>query len=128
MSLIQLMVITIWITIVILGALWIIFRKILPYYKVSTSEISFAELLSVLNASINTELELWEKDIFNEKPNAVGTNSRYENCYIEISTHILDSLSPAFFLNMTKYLTEDAIVSMIGRRVKIFLNDHTSTI
>jgi len=128
MSLIQIIIVTVWVSIVIDITAWVIFRKILPPYRVSTSDISFSELLSVLNAAINTELELWEKDIFKEQPNAIGTNSRYENFYHEISMHIVETLSPSFFLNMSKYMTEEAVVSLIGRRVKIFLNDHTSTI
>ena len=128
MIVLRFIVISLWIAFLILGVSWIIFHEILPAYQITSSDASFEELLLVLNAAINTELDLWEKDVFKGQNNVVGTNSRYENYYYEITDHIISSLSPNYFLNMGKYITEDAVVSIIGRRVKIFLNDRTSTI
>lgn len=119
---------SIWIALLCLLSIWIIFRKILPKYKITSSEVSFEDLMIVLNATINTELELWEKDVFKNQDNSIGLNSRYENYYHEISMNIVKSLSPIYFENIGKYLTEDAVVSIIGRRIKIFLNEHVSSV
>lgn len=106
----------------------ILYKKIYPTYRTAISDVSFSDLLIVLNAVINTELEMWEKDVFKGKDNAVATNSRFENYYIEISHHIANSFSPIFYQNMSKYITEEEVISIIGRKVKEFLVNHTSTI
>lgn len=111
--------ISLWFFIWIVVLCFVIFEGILPKYHTITSEVSFQELLVALNAAINTELELWEKDVFNNKQ--ALTNSNFENYYIDISDHIIKSLSPIFFINMGKYITEDAVVAIIGRRTKEFL-------
>ena len=128
MIVLSVFLLSIWIALLCLLSIWIIFRKILPKYKITSSEVSFEDLMIVLNATINTELELWEKDVFKNQDNSIGLNSRYENYYHEISMNIVKSLSPIYFENIGKYLTEDAVVSIIGRRIKIFLNEHVSSV
>lgn len=128
MIVLSIFLLSIWIALLCLLSIWIIFRKILPKYKITSSEVSFEDLMIVLNATINTELELWEKDVFKNQDNSIGLNSRYENYYHEISMNIVKSLSPIYFENIGKYLTEDAVVSIIGRRIKIFLNEHVSSV
>lgn len=128
MFLLLFFIISLWIGILVLVCSFILFRKILPQYEIAVSDVSFEELLIVLNATINTELELWEKEVFKNKDNSIGLNSRYENYYHEISMKIVKSLSPTYFQNIEKYITEEAVISIIGRRVKMFLNDHVSSI
>lgn len=113
-----------WFFVWIIGLCYIIFGVIMPKYSTITSEVSFQELLLALNAAINTEIELWEKDVFVNK-HAI-TNSNFENYYIDISDHIIKSLSPVFFINMGKYITEDAVITIIGRRVKEYLSGKVS--
>ena len=108
-----------WVILLLLGSIIILFRFILPKYKITVAEVSFQELLLALNATIQTEIELWEKDVFVNKHSI--TNSNFENYYLDITEHIIKSLSPTFFISIGKYLTEDAVVSMIGRRVKEYL-------
>ena len=115
MIVLSFVVISLWIAFLILGVSWIIFREILPAYQIASSDASFEELLLVLNAAINTELDLWEKDVFKGQNNVVGTNSRYDNYYYEITDHIISSLSPNYFLNMGKYITEEAVVSNLSK-------------
>lgn len=128
MIVLKTIIISLWFAFVFLGITWVLFRWILPEYKITVSEVSFDELLLALNATINTELELWEKDVFREKTNVVATNSRYKNYYHEITTHIMDSLSPKFYANMEKYISQEAVASIVARRVRLFLNEHTSSI
>lgn len=113
-----------WFFVWIIGLCYIIFGVIMPKYRTITSEVSFQELLLALNAAINTEIELWEKDVFANKQ--AITNSNFENYYIDISDHIIKSLSPIFFINMGKYITEDAVITIIGRRVKEYLSGKVS--
>lgn len=118
-SLLIIMIVSIWFTLLILLSLYILYNKILPKYHTVVSDVSFQELLIALNAAINTELELWEKDVFVNTKSI--TNSNFDNYYEEITTHIIRSLSPIFFINMGKYITEDAVVTIIGRKTKEYL-------
>lgn len=120
MTLIEIMVLTGWIAILVSIILALFMKVLLPKYSIVASETTFQELLLALNASIQTEFDLWEKDVFANKQ--AITNSNFENYYIEITTHIINSLSPTFFLNISKYITEDAVVSMIGRKTKEYLS------
>lgn len=122
MIVLKFMLISVWICTLLLLVAWALFRKILPKYKISTSDVSFQELLLALNAAINTELELWKDDVFVDHK-GIATNSQYENYYSEISMTIVNSLSPTYFENMEKYISQQAVVSIIGRRVKNFLNE-----
>lgn len=115
---------TIFIATVILGAgvigtSYVVFLKILIKYRRITSDVSIQELLIILNSVIQTELELFDKDVFSTKGSL--TNSNFDNYYHEISRHIIDSLSPVFFENISKYMTEDAVITLIGRHVKEYL-------
>ena len=40
---------------------------------------------------------------------------------MEITNQIIKSLSPIFFVNIGKYISEEAVVSIIGRKTKEFL-------
>lgn len=115
----NIILITSWISLLILILSYIIFWHILPRYNTIKSEVSFQELLLALNAAIQTEFDLWEKDVFVNK-HAI-TNSNFENYYIEMTDHIIKSLSPIFFINIGKYITEDAVISIIGRKTKEYL-------
>ena len=113
------MILSVWIIGIILLGTYILFAKILIPYRLTVSEASFQELLLALNAAIQTELDLWEKDVFVNKGSI--TNSNFDNFYYEITDHIIKSLSPIFFKKMTQFISEDAIYSIIGRKVKEFL-------
>ena len=108
-----------WIAILIFLIIYVVFNRILIPYRLTVSDTTFQELLLALNAAIQTELDLWEKDVFANK-NAI-TNSNFENFYYEITDHIIKSLSPIFFKKMTQYISEDAIISIVGRKVKEYL-------
>lgn len=103
----------------IVSLCYVIFLKILTKYNKIVEHVSIQELLSMLNATIQTEFELFDKDVFSSK--GAITNSNFDNYYHEMSDHIIKSLSPIFYENLTKYMTEDAIYTLIGRRVKEYL-------
>ena len=111
--------IPVWFALVALLFFYILFRLILPKYKLTITESDFQELLIALNAAIQTEFDLWEKDVFVDKK--AITNSNFENFYIEITNHIIRSLSPIFFMNISRYISEDAVYSIIGRKTKEYL-------
>lgn len=119
MNLFELFLITTWIAICVIVVAYIICDKILCKYTLTTSSDSFQELVLTLNIAIQTELDLWEKDVFVDK-NAIS-NSNFENYYHEITTHILKSLSPIFFKKISQYITEDAVISIVGRKTKEYL-------
>ena len=118
MTLNILLIIT-WAAIVCTLVIFITFRFILPRYQMIKSDVTFQELLLALNAAIQTEFDLWEKDVFSNK-HAI-TNSNFENYYLEMTDRIIKSLSPIFFINIGKYITEEAVVSIIGRKTKEYL-------
>lgn len=119
MNLFELFLITTWIAICVIVVAYIICDKILCKYTLTTSSDSFQELVLTLNIAIQTELDLWEKDVFVDK-NAIS-NSNFENYYHEITEHILKSLSPIFFKKISQYITEDAVISIVGRKTKEYL-------
>ena len=119
MALIQVIIIPVWISTVFLITAYILYSKILIPYKLTISDAEFSELLIALNAAINTEFELWEKDVFTSKKSI--TNSNFDNYYHEMTNAIIQSLSPIFFKKMNQYITEEAIVSIIGRKTKEYL-------
>lgn len=119
MSVIDLIIISTWISICIIFIAYIVCDKILCKYTLIASQDSFQELIIALNIAVQTELDLWEKDVFVDK-NAI-TNSNFENYYHEITEHILKSLSPIFFKKMSQYITEEAIISIIARKTKEYL-------
>lgn len=122
-TMIMIMMITSWITFLIVTSFYIIFRKILPQYKLSLSNASLEDVIMTLNVTVNTEFELWEKDVFIDD-GGIANNSQYENFYNEISINILNSLSEAFYISAERYLTRDAIVTIVARQTKNFLNKH----
>lgn len=121
MNLLEILFIITWIAIIVVISCFIIFWGILPKYQTIKSDVSFQELLVALNAAIQTEFDLWEKDVFIDK-HAI-TNSNFENYYLEMTDHIIKSLSPIFFINIGKYITEDAVISIIGRKTKEYLTN-----
>lgn len=119
MNIYYIIFIPLWVLFISLIFFYVLYRKILPKYKMTVSEVSFQELLIALNAAIQTEFELWEKDVFVDKK--AITNSNFDNYYMEITNQIIKSLSPIFFVNIGKYISEEAVVSIIGRKTKEFL-------
>ena len=91
------------------------------FYKNRKTVESFPELIEILSVIVNSEVDLYERDIFeNNRP---ITNSNYDNFYKDMCDRIIRKISPDIWKALEKYITEEAIVSMIARRVKNYLND-----
>jgi hypothetical protein len=117
--LLYIIIVSVWIVGLFLLSAYTLFHKILIPYKLTVSETSFQELLIALNAAIQTEFDLFDKNVFIDK--TAITNSNFDNYYYELTDHIIKSLSPLFYKKMTQFITEDAIYTIIGRKVKEYL-------
>lgn len=117
------MILTTWITFLFLLCAYFLFRKILPKYKITVEKASLEDIIMTLNVTVNTEFELWEKDVFIDD-GGIANNSQYENFYNEISMNILNSLSDAYFDTAEKFIKKEAIITIVARQTKNFLNKH----
>lgn len=106
---------------VILITSFIFYKYIYTDFKIKSSKTDLSELLVILNAVINTELDLYERNIFSKK--GAITNSNFENFYNDIVNSIINSLSKDFFFRINFYIKEEAVVSIICRTVKIYLTE-----
>lgn len=88
------------------------------------SILSFESSLTVLQVIIETELNAYETDIFSTIGNI--TNQNFENYYNDITSKIIDNLSPDFIKNITLYISEDALYKIIARSVKKYLTEKIS--
>ena len=88
------------------------------------SMLSFESSLTVLQVIIETELNAYETDIFSTIGNI--TNQNFENYYKDITSKIIDNLSPDFIKNITLYISEDALYKIIARLVKKYLTEKIS--
>lgn len=120
---INFMILTTWVTFLFLLCTYLLFRKILPKYKITVAETSLEDIIMTLNVTVNTEFELWEKDVFVDD-GGIANNAQYENFYNEISMNILNSLSDAYFDTAEKFIKKEAIVTIVARQTKNFLNKH----
>ena len=94
---------------------------LLIFYRVKKpDEKSFLELVQILSLIINSEIDKYEKDIF--KDSGLMSNAVFENRYREITTIILDSISPSFMNQLTEYITEATVVRYVARSVKEYLS------
>ena len=94
-------------------------KYVLTPYRTQFLDHSFEELLIILNAAIQTEIDLFEKDVFQSKQ--AITNSNFDNYYQEMNTTIIRSLSPTFYIAIQRYLSYDTVITIIARKVKIYL-------
>lgn len=107
------------ITALIILTLYILIAHIMVEYKKKTATMTFPELLGVLSALIQLEIDRYEKDLFNN--NRTITNSNFDNFYNNLTHAILDGISPSFMKQMQIYITEDMITSYVARSVKQYL-------
>ncbi len=81
----------------------------------------FGTLMQILTATIKTELDLYEDDIFSNKGGI--TNSNFDNYYNDLCLRIINSLSKQFIDQLTQYITYETIVRYIARSVKKYLSE-----
>ena len=119
-------ILSIFISIIFLCTAFIFYKYIYSPHKVRTSNMSLPDLLVVLQTVINTELDLYEKNIFSTK--GALTNSNFENFYKDIVNSIINALSQDFFVRMSFFINQDAIVTIICRTVKDYLAEKVNTV
>ena len=97
-------------------------KKVLPYYKRYSANLSMSELLVSLNTIIENEINVYERSIFDGGRKIVN-NSQYNNYYKDLAERIIDDLSPEFFERVSFFMKKEAIVSLICRTVKDYLSE-----
>lgn len=109
-----------YILIILLLALFIFYKCIYTPHIVKSAPLSFTEMLAALNATINTEIDIYEKNIFSTK--GAITNANFDNFYNDITKSILDALSPSYYYHMSVYLKDTAVATIVCRKVKEYLS------
>lgn len=99
-----------------------IFKKVLPYYKRYSANLSMSELLVSLNTIIENEINVYERSIFDGGRKIIN-NAQYNNYYKDLAERIIDDLSPEFFERVSFFMKKEAIVSLICRTVKDYLSE-----
>lgn len=97
-------------------------KKVLPYYKRYSANLSMSELMVSLNTIIENEINVYERSIFDGGRKIVN-NSQYNNYYKDLAERIIDDLSPEFFERVSFFMKKEAIVSLICRTVKDYLSE-----
>lgn len=108
-----------YIVLLVLGGSFIFYRFIYAPYKYSLLNNDFEELITILNIIMNTQIDVYEKNVFSKRKGL--TNATYENYFREISIDIYNALPKKFFKKMESFLTEDAVMTLISRRVRDYL-------
>lgn len=93
-------------------------------YKLAISNSDFESLIAVLNVVVHTEIDAYEKNIFDTK--GAITPQNFENYYNDITHNIINSLSPNFYKKISEYMTTDAVIAYICRNVKEYLIKKTN--
>ena len=85
----------------------------------NTSSEEFVSNLAVLNAIIQTELDIYDNDIFERKGGL--NNQEFENYLASITKDIISKISDEFIKNMSRTWTREAIYEYVVRKVKAYL-------
>ena len=105
----------------LLLAAHVFYNYIYEHYKARNNYVDFEDALAVLKIIINTELDAYENDIFLSKGSI--TNSNFDNYYKDITTKIINNVSPILRDSLARYISEDMIYILIARAVKKFLTE-----
>ena len=108
-------------TLILLGASFIFYRYIYRWYKIRSYDVSYDELIGSLNAIINTELDIYTKNVFSKKGGL--NNANFENYYQDIIKHIYNGISKDLLTRLSFYLTEDEIITLIAKTTLTYLQD-----
>ena len=95
--------------------------KYFHYKKSEGLNISFEEAFTVLGVIIQSELQVYDTDVFLGRGGI--TNSNFETYYEDISKKIIAKISPDSIKELQHYITEDAIYIYVARRVRAYLTE-----
>ena len=79
----------------------------------------FLGLLTILSSQIQSELDTYDKDIFEKKGSI--TNNNFDSYYRDLTSRIISKISDNLIKELSFYYTEDAIYIFIGRSVRDYL-------
>ena len=105
------------VVLLLLGVVFFLVHKINQENKISPNE--FLGLLSILSSQVQTEIDSYEHDIFENKGSI--TNNNFDNYYNDLTHRIIRNISPSMITQLTQYYTEEAIYRFIGRSVRDYL-------
>lgn len=105
----------------IFALIYALYRFVFIKLKPRTQDLTIEELFSSINTIVSNEISLYERNIL-ENGGKIITNASYQNYYKDIMENITKSLSRDIIDRVSFYLKEDALITMISREVKIYLN------
>lgn len=108
------------ITICILVSFFVVYKSI-SRNKKRIKELSFEELIQIVNIITNNEISLYERNIFNNGGKILDKAS-YDNYYKDILENIFKAISDDMIACITEYIDKESFYSMISREVLIYLN------
>jgi hypothetical protein len=109
------------IAIIFLITSYIFYSHIYLTFKHRSAPIQADELVKMLTAIMNLEVEIYEKNIFVKR--GALTNATFENYYHNMMDEILASLSGDFMYRINFYIKQEAVVTIIARTVRQYLTD-----
>lgn len=84
-----------------------------------SSPDEFLGLLTILSSQIQSELDSYEKDIFENKGSI--TNNNFDRYYRDLTSRIINNINPNMIKELSYYYTEEAVYRFIGRSVRDYL-------
>lgn len=105
------------ITLLLIASVFYLIHRLNKPNVISPNE--FLGLLSILSSQIQTELDAYDQDIFENKGSI--TNNNFDNYYQDLTHRILRNISPNMIHQLSQYYTEEAIYRFIGRSVRDYL-------
>ena len=101
----------------LIGTVVYMIIKAFNHHEMNPDE--FLGLLTILSSQVQTELDTYNNDIFENK--GAITNNNFDNYYQDLTHRILRNISPNMIHQLSQYYTEDAIYRFIGRSVRDYL-------
>lgn len=122
----EITIISLIISLIFLGTSFIFFQKIFLPYKKTSEPMPATEVFETLSAIISLEIDIYEKNIFENKGNFLDSAS-FENYYNKITYQILSDIPPEFFKRASYYMNEDTIAQIVSRSVMAYLSNKLAT-
>jgi hypothetical protein len=110
---------------VILLYSFIFYRYIFCKYKLESHNPPLSELLDMMSTIIKTKLDLYDQDVFINKP--ITKTSEFDNYYRQIAFEIVSSFSDNFYAKISVYMKKDAVVLMMSGIVMNYLTERIYT-
>lgn len=105
---------------------FIFYQYIYVDYKHRSVPMTAKELFETLQSVMASEIDIYEKNIFQKYGNVLDSNS-YENYYQTLCNQILGDLSPMFFQRASYILPEEVVASIVTRNVQNYLSTKLAT-